>query len=191
MMLLIAGLILFIGVHSFRIFADSLRERLITRYGEKAWKGIYSLVSLLGFALIIWGYGLARAEPVYLWNPPIWTHWVALPFTWLAFVLLAAANIPRNHFKQRLGHPMYAGVKIWAFAHLISNGRLEDVLLFGLFLAWAIAGFAVSRRRDRHLGTRYPEGTLRGTGICLVAGTLVWALFAFVLHRWLFGVSPL
>jgi uncharacterized membrane protein len=190
MIILISGLVLFIGVHSFRIFANPARERLIARFGENTWKGVYSLVSLASLVLIIWGYGLSRADPVILWNPPLWTRDVALLLTWIAFILFPAASIPRNHFKQYLGHPMYAGIKIWAFAHLISNGRLEDVVLFGVFLLWSILGFSAARKRDRRAGVIYPQGETKKTVVCIVAGTVVWALFVFVLHRWLIGVSP-
>lgn len=191
MIVLIIGLVLFIGIHSVRIFAEPAREKLIYRLGENGWKGIYSLISVLGFILIIWGYGLARSQPTILWSPPSWTAYIALLLTWFAFVLFPAAHIPFNHFKQRLGHPMYAGIKIWAFAHLISNGRLEDVVLFGVFMVWAILGFSAARKRDRRSGVTYPEGETKKTIVCVVAGTVVWALFAFVLHRWLIGVSPI
>src|SRR5690606_6525630 len=132
-----------------------------------------------GLVLIVYGYGASRADPVFVWNPPLATRHVAVLLAWIAFVLLAAASIKGNHFKQKLGHPMYAGVKIWAFAHLIANGRLGDIVLFAAFMAWAIAGFAISRRRDRAAGVLAAEARMSQTVITLVAGTLAWALFTF------------
>ncbi|MBN9427057.1 MAG: NnrU family protein [Burkholderiales bacterium] len=190
MTLLIIGLILFLGVHSVRIVADDWRSAQLARLGEKGWKGLYSLVSLAGLVLIVWGYGQARMTPVDLWSPPLWTRHLASLLTLLSFILIAAAYVPRNHLKQRIGHPMLAGVKLWALAHLLANGRLADLVLFGAFLAWAVADFAVARRRDRRAGTQYPAGMPGGDVVTLIAGTLAWAVFAFYLHGWLIGVRP-
>lgn len=191
MELLLAGLVLFVGVHSLRLVADGWRQHFIASFGDKSWTLLYSVLSLAGLVLLIHGFGASRAEPVFLWYPPPWTRHVALPLTLVAFILFAAALVPANHVKQKLGHPLYAGLKIWAFAHLLANGRLGDVLLFGVMLAWAIAGFAISRRRDRLAGVRYPAGTLQKTLLALGAGSALWALFAFWLHRLLIGVPPL
>ncbi len=190
MIWLIAGLVIFFSVHSVRIFASSWRTRCITIKGENVWKGIYSVLSLAGLLLIIYGYGLSRADPVFLWTPPSWTRHLASLLVLLAFILLAAANVPGNHLKARLGHPMYAGVKIWAFSHLITNGRLGDALLFGCFLVWAIVGFSSARRRDRLAGTAYPGGTAKGTVITVVGGFIAYGIFASYLHRVLIGVPP-
>jgi uncharacterized membrane protein len=107
-----------------------------------------------------------------------------------AFVLLAAAYVPGNRIKAAVGHPMVAGVKTWAFAHLLANGTLAAVVLFGAFLVWAVVDFASARRRDRAAGTRYPAGAVSRDAIVLVVGLAAWALFAFLLHGWLIGVSP-
>lgn len=191
MIYLVIGLLVFLGNHSTRLVIPAWRLRFIDTYGANTWKALYSLFSLAGLVLIVIGYGQARANPVFLWEPPVWTRHAALLLTWLAFVLLAAASIKGSHFKQKLGHPMYVGVKIWAFAHLIANGRLSDVLLFGALLVWAIAGFSISRRRDRRQGVSYPAGSLPRTLLTVAAGSVVWAVFAFWLHRLLVGVSPL
>lgn len=190
MTLLVLGLVLFLGVHSVRIVADDWRSAQIARRGEKAWKGLYTLVSIAGFVLIVWGYGQARAEPVVLWQPPLWTRHLASLFVLLAFVLLAAAYVPRNAIKARLHHPMVAGVKLWAFGHLLANGTLADVLLFGGFLVWAVLCFRAARRRDRAAGTAYPPGTAPATALTLVAGVAAWVVFALWLHAWLIGVRP-
>jgi uncharacterized membrane protein len=187
---LIIGLVLFLGIHSARILADGWRAAQLARLGEKRWKGLYALVSLVGFALIVWGYGQARMSPVLLWSSPLWTRHVAALFVLVAFVLLAAANVPGNHFKAKLGHPMVAGVKIWALGHLLANGTLADALLFGSFLLWAVLCFRSAHRRDRAAGVRYPAGTWRGDAISVVAGAALWAFFAFWAHGWLIGVRP-
>ena len=191
MTLLIVGVILFFGVHSVRIFADSWRSAQIARIGEGPWKGLYALASIVGVVLLVWGFGRARAATVVLWSPPFWTHYVAAVLVLIAFVLVVAAYVPRTRIKSKLHHPMVLGVKVWAFAHLISNGTLADVVLFGSFLVWAIADFAASRRRDRIAGTVYPPGTATKDAVAVVVGVVAWAVFAFWLHGWWIGVKPL
>jgi uncharacterized membrane protein len=191
MALLILGLVLFLGVHSIRIFADDWRTRQRARLGEMRWKGLYSLVSIAGFVLIIWGFGLARQHPVLLYVPPLALRHINALFTLLAFILVVSAYVPANHFKARLGHPMLAGVKVWAFGHLLATGMLHDVVLFGAFLLWSVVDFVSARRRDRAAGVTYPAGTVKGDVIALVAGIAFWAVFAFWLHGWLIGVKPM
>jgi uncharacterized membrane protein len=190
MLTLILGLVLFLGAHSVRIVADDWRTHSIARLGERPWKGLYALVSIVGFGLIVWGYGMARAQPVVLWTPPIAMRHVAALLTLLAFVLVAAGNVPRNAIRARLGHPMLLGTKVWAFAHLLANGTLADVLLFGGFLVWAVVCFRSARRRDRAAGKGYPAGSVRNTAIAVIAGIVAWALFAFWLHAAWIGVAP-
>jgi uncharacterized membrane protein len=190
MTLLILGLMLFLGVHSTRIVADDWRRATLGRIGERPWKGIYSLLSIAGFVLLVIGYGAARSEPVVLYAPPVWTRHVAALLTIPAFVLLVAAYVPGNAIKRAVGHPMVAGVKIWAFAHLLANGTLADVVLFGAFLVWAILSFIAARRRDRATGRTYPAGPSSRTWLAIAIGLAAWALFAFVLHRPLIGVAP-
>ena len=185
------GLILFLGAHSTRALADGWRSAMIARLGEGTWKGLYSLLSLAGFVLICYGYGLARAEPVVLWVPPVWTRHLAAVLTIPAFILLAAAYVPGNRIKAAVGHPMVAGVKVWALAHLLANGNLADVLLFGSFLIWAVLSFRAARGRDRAAGTRYPAGLASRTLATIGIGLVAWAAFAFALHGWLIGVKPL
>ena len=187
---LLAGLLLFLGVHSTRVFADDWRNQTRARLGALPFKGIYSLISLAGFVLLVWGYGVARQQPVVLWNPPVAMRHVAALLTLFAFVLLAAAYVPGNQIKARLHHPMVLGVKVWALAHLLANGTLADVLLFGGFLVWAIVLFAASRRRDRREHTVYARGSAGATGITVVVGVLAWVVFALWLHRVLIGVAP-
>jgi len=191
MAILILGLVLFLGVHSTRIVADGWRSATIARIGENPWKGLYSVLSIAGFALVIWGYGLARQQPVVLWTPPRGMNHLASLLTLVAFVLLAAAYVPGNQIKARLHHPMVLSVKTWALAHLLANGNLADVLLFGSFLAWAVLSFSAARRRDREAGTVYIAGHAGRTAITVVAGLVAWAVFAFWLHAPLIGVRPI
>jgi uncharacterized membrane protein len=187
---LIAGLVIFLGVHSVRIFAEDWRTRTRASLGEGAYKGIYSLLSVAGFGLMVWGFGLARETPVPLWTPPVGMRHASSLFTLLAFVLLAAAYVPRNSIKARFHHPMVLGVKAWALGHLMANGNLAHMILFGSFLAWGVLNFISARRRDRALGTVYPAGTLRATGVTVVVGVIAWAAFAFKLHGMLIGIKP-
>ena len=191
MLILILGLILFLGIHSTPILARDWRRGFVAERGEKAWKLLFSLVALLGLILLIYGYGLTRSNPVFIWQPPVWTRHTAILLNLVAFLLLPAAYVPRNHLRYKLGHPMYAGVKIWAFAHLIANGRLGDMVLFGAFLVWAIVGFASARRRDRQAGVVYSEPSWGGTLLSLVIGLLLWAAFVLYLHQLLIGVAPI
>ena len=188
--MLLLGLVLFLGVHSVRIFADDWRTQVITRRGEGAWKGLYSLLSIAGFALLIWGYGLARQQPVVLWTPPVAMRHMASLLTLIAFILLVAAYVPRNGIKARLHHPMVIGVKVWAFAHLLCNGNLADVVLFGAFLVWAALSFRAARARDRAAQTVYPAGTVAATAITVIVGAVAWVGFALWLHGMLIGVRP-
>lgn len=187
---LVLGLLIFLGTHSVRMLAESWRAAQIARLGEKGWKGLFALVSAIGLVLIVWGYGLARGQPVVLWEPPTWTRHVAALLTVPTFILFAAAYVPGNRIKAVLGHPMLAGVKAWALAHLLANGTLAAAVLFGAFLVWAIADFASSRRRDRVAGTSYPAGPVARDVLVVAIGLASWALFAFLLHGWLIGVRP-
>ena len=191
MPLLILGLILFIVAHSTRIFTDDWRSHMLERLGEKRWKVLITLVSIAGFGLMMIGYGQARLTPLPLWEPTLAARNIALILNLLAFFLVAAAYVPRNIIKEKIGHPMVAGVKIWALAHLLSNGNLADVILFGSLLVWAVLNFRSSRKRDRMNDVEYPAGTVLGTRVTLAVGAIVWYVFLQWLHvRWI-GVSPL
>ncbi len=191
MVLLTLGLLLFLGIHSSRLLANDWRAARIARLGEKKWKLLYAAVSLLGLILIIIGYSQARMDPVWLWYPSVWARHLALLLTIPAFVLLAATYVPRNAIKARLGHPMLAAVKIWALSHLLANGTVADLLLFGGFLVWAIAAFAVFRRRDRAMGVVAAPSSWKGTLGAVVIGVIAWYVFAVYLHARLIGVNPL
>jgi uncharacterized membrane protein len=190
MVYLVLGLVFFLGVHSVRIVADGWRTRTLARLGEGTYKGLYSAVALVGFGLLIWGFGVARETPVMLWIPPVGMRHGASLLTLVAFVLLAAAYVPGNAIKARLHHPMVLAVKAWALAHLLSNGSLAHIVLFGCFLVWGVMAFVASRRRDRVLGTTYASGTVTGTAITVAVGLFAWVAFALWLHGLLIGIRP-
>jgi len=190
MLVLLLGLVLFLGVHSTRIFAEGWRNGMLAKLGENGWKGAYSVASLVGLVLIVVGYGMARQQPVLLWNPPVAMRHIAALLTLLSFVLLFAAYVPGNGIKARLRHPMVLAVKVWAFAHLLSNGTLADVLLFGSFLVWAALSFRAARGRDRAARVTGSPGKTSATAITVLVGIAAWAGFAFWAHGVLIGVRP-
>jgi uncharacterized membrane protein len=190
MTLLILGLVIFLGVHSTRVFAEGWRTQMVARLGPNGWKGVYSVLSLLGFVLLVYGYGQARLEPVVLWGSPTWVRHLASLLTLVSFVMLAAAYVPGNAIKAALRHPMVLGVKVWAFSHLVANNTLADLLLFGGFLVWAVLSFRAARGRDRAAGTVYAPGRPVPTLLTVAAGVLAWLVFAMWAHRAWIGVSP-
>ena len=190
MTLLILGLLIFLGIHSVRIVADGWRSAMVQRIGDGGWKGLYTVASVAGLALIVWGYGVARQQPVVLWASPVWTRHLAALLTLPAFVMIAAAYVPGNAIKARLKHPMVLGVKVWAFAHLIANNTLADVLLFGGFLLWAVVDFRSLRQRDRAANVVVAPGRMGPTVMAVLAGLAGWAVFAFWAHSAFIGVRP-
>ena len=195
---LILGLILFLGAHSVRVVADNWRAEKIAAWGDKAFKGVYTLVSILGFYLLVVGYGEARLQPLALWNPPIFTRHISMLLMLLSSILLIATYIPRNHFKMRLRHPMVLSVKVWALSHLLANGNLADFVLFGPFLIWAVLNFRSARSRDRAqvensvaIEDSLPKPNLYATLIALFGGMALWAVITFVLHAKVVGVAPM
>lgn len=190
MALLIVGLVLFLGVHSVAIVAPALRARTIQRLGEGAWKGLYALVSLVGFVLICYGFGLARQAPVILYSPPTWLRHAALLLMLPVFPLVLAAYLP-GRIKTAAKHPMLAAVKFWAFAHLLANGLLADLLLFGGFLAWAVVDRISLKRRSTPQALRTAPPGPWNDAIAVVLGLAIYALLIGWAHARLFGVSPL
>lgn len=191
MTILIFGLILFLGTHSVRIFADPWRSAMIKNVGDGKWKGFYSLISILGFMLIIFGYGQARFENIQIWSPPLWTWHVTALISVIAFVLVSAAYVPNNAIKNTLKDPMILGVKTWAFAHLISNGSLSGILLFGSFLVWSVLDYRTCKNRRGKLAGMTTESSVAMTLITLAIGLGFWTLFALYGHQALIGISPL
>ena len=201
MALLILGLVLFLGAHSTRIFAESWRQAILERLGEKAYNGLYTLVSLLGFGLMVFGFDQVRWDSPLLWAPPVWVKHAAALLMLLSLVLLASAYTPRNAIKAKLHHPMVLSVKVWALAHLLANPRLADVVLFGAFLLWSVLNFRAARQRDRLAAASeqagegsaalQPEISISATWRAVGIGVVVWAFLLSRGHTWLFGVSPI
>lgn len=186
---LVIGLVAFLGIHSISIVAPDWRDRTAKRVGANAWRAIYSIISIAGFILLIWGYGKARQQPVLLYPPPAWSHHATALLMLPVFPLILAAYVP-GRIRGAIKHPMIVGVAVWALAHLISNGTLADLLLFGGFLAWAIMDrVSFNWRTARPIHTA-PPSKLNDL-IAVVTGLMLYVTFAFWLHiRWI-GVSPL
>lgn len=190
MSLLIIGLIIFLGSHSCRIFAEPWRNHMIDRFGEVKWKGLYTIISLIGLVLIVIGYGQARQTPVVLWQPATYLTHIAILLNLVAFIFLAGSSPNNNAIRLKLKHPMILGVKVWALAHLLANGTLVDLILFGSFLLWAVLDFRSARKRPIHMPEKAVVST-KATITVVVTGIVIWAAFIFGLHQYLIGVSPL
>jgi uncharacterized membrane protein len=189
MLLLITGLLIFLGVHSISILAPASRDRWAAALGANAWRGLYSVIALAGFVLLIYGYGQARQTAGLLYMPPLWLRHVALVLMLPVFPLLFAAYLP-GRIKQAVKHPMLVAVKAWALAHLLANGSVADVLLFGSFLAWAVVDrISLKRRGQRPVPGAAPS---RWNDLVALAGGLaVYGLVLFWLHRVLIGMPLL
>ena len=190
MTLLITGLLLFLGVHSTAIIAPEWRTAQVARRGEAAWKGLYALLSIAGFVVLIYGYGVARQSPVVLYTPPTFTRHLALLLMLPVFPLLIAAYLP-GRIKTAAKHPMLLAVKLWALAHLLANGSLHDVVLFGTFLAWAVADRISMKRRTVARAVPVASARPMNDAIALAGGLAVYAVFVLWAHLKLIGVSPL
>lgn len=190
MLTMITGLVLFIGPHSIRIFANDWRTRQINERGEYLWKGIYSALSIIGFILIVNGYSETRIDPLVVWLPPQWLKNTMAILLLPTFILIIAAYIPGTKIKAWSGHPMAASIKLWGLAHLLANGNLADIVLFGSFMTWAIFDYRASRQRDKKAGVRYPFTGISRDITALVLGIILWIAFVFYLHEWLIGVKP-
>ncbi|HVF15955.1 MAG TPA: NnrU family protein [Steroidobacteraceae bacterium] len=189
MTLLLIGLVLFLGIHSISIVAEGWRQRTMRRLGVGPWKGLYALISLAGFVLIVYGYAAARQQPIVVYTPPVWTRHLALLLMLPVFPLLFAAYLP-GRIKATLKHPMLVATKLWALAHLLANGTLADVLLFGGFLAWAVADrISFKKRSQPDLRTAPPSKY--NDVIAVVLGLVAYAAFTKWLHLYLIGVYPL
>jgi uncharacterized membrane protein len=191
MYILIAGLVIFLAVHSVRIFAEDWRGRQIEQQGRKRWMALYGIASIIGFILIVWGYGLARQLPVVLWDPPLWGRHLAIALMAISFFLIAQNGSPQGPIVARVRHPMTAAVGIWSLAHLMANGTLADLLLFGSFLVWAVLAFSAAIRRDEEAASKPAvAGWMADLGPG-GGGLAIWLVFLWKAHEWLIGVSPL
>jgi uncharacterized membrane protein len=191
MAILVLGLIIFLGLHSTRIVTEAGRDKAIARIGEGPWKGIYSALSAIGLVLIVWGFAEARYTAPSLWTPFPGARHATILLMLISMVLLAAYLFKESHITAAVHHPMVWAVVVFGFAHLIANGSAADAVLFGAFLVWAAADLVSSYARDRREGLVYPEPKWSATAGAVVVGFVFWAVLAFWMHYWLFGVSPL
>jgi uncharacterized membrane protein len=189
MTLLIIGLVLFLGIHSVSIINAAWRDRMATRIGTLTWQGLYSLVAIVGLVLIIQGYDLASQDPLIIYQPPIWLRHIALLMMIFVFPLFLAAYLP-GRIQTTTKHPMLVATKIWAFSHLLANGSLADVVLFGAFLVWAVAN-RISLKRRTPLPVPGAPPSRFNDALAIVVGLGLYLVFIFGLHAWLFGVSPI
>ena len=191
MAILVLGLVIFLGLHSTRIVSESGRERAISRIGEGPWKGVYSLISAIGFVLIVWGFARARYDAPQLWTLPAGARHITMLLMLVALILFASFLFKRSHIAVLTHHPMLWSVLLWSAGHLFANGSAADLVLFGAFFVWSAADLVSAYARDRRNGVVYPEPQVAATAGAVVVGLVVYALLIGGLHLWLFGVSPL
>ncbi len=185
---LLAGMAIFLGIHSTAIVAPAWRDQMAARLGEQPWKGLYGVISIAGFILMVWGYGQAKLEPMLVYSPPNWLRHIAAILMVPVFPLLLSTYFP-GRIKAAAQHPMLTATKLWAVAHLLANGMLPDILLFGGFLAWAVADRISLKRRPIRLVKALPERRFNDL-IVVVAGFALYVWFVAWAHYRLFGVSP-
>lgn len=185
---LLAGLVIFLGVHSISIVNEPWRDQMAERLGKWTWKGIYSLIALAGLILIIRGYGEARTDGLQLYYTPVWLQHISLILLLPVFPLLVGAYVP-GRIKAAVEHPMLLAAKLWAAAHLLANGSAADLVLFGSILLWVFADLlSVSKRQPRQIPGAPPSRF--NDWIAVVVGLALYLAFLFWLHEALFGVSP-
>jgi uncharacterized membrane protein len=187
---LIAGLLLFFGVHSIAIVAPGWRDGMAARLGDAPWKALYSIVSVIGFVMLVHGYGLARADPQVLYTPPTWMRHVAALLMLPVFPLLLATYLP-GRIKAAAQHPMLTATKAWALSHLLVNGNLADVLLFGAFLAWAVADRIAVGRRAMPRRIRAAAPSRLNDAIAVIGGLALYVVMVVWAHQRFFGVAPM
>jgi uncharacterized membrane protein len=184
MTLLIIGIIVFLGIHLLPTFPH-VRGGLIERLGENGYKILFAVLSIAGFALLVWGF--AEAPVIQVWSPPAWTRWVAIVLMLPAFIFLVAAYVP-GQIKARVKHPFLIAIKTWALAHLIANGDLASIILFGSFLAYAVYDrIALKGRKPTELIGTAAQGGSRNDLIAVVFGVLFYVVFLVWLHPLLIG----
>jgi len=183
----ILGLVIFLGTHVF-VTMRNHRAAVVARIGEWPYRGLFSLVSILGILLIGYGFAAYRvAGPIMLWYPPSWTRHIVVALMWPASICIAAAYIPGN-IKRVLKHPMLVGVKTWAFAHLCANGDLGGIVLFGSVLAWAVYDRITLKHRKDAGAPSIPVGGAKNDIIAIVIGTIIYLALGFAFHPVVIGV---
>lgn len=191
MAILVLGIIIFLGMHLVRVVAPGFRAGIIESRGKGTWMGLYTIVSLVGLCLIIYGFGQARGETGMLYDPPIFLRHIALLLMLVAFIVLAAGFLPAGRIAVALKHPQVLSIKIWALAHLLANGETSSVLLFGSFLAWAVILRISLKRRERAGEKVLPVfRSTRNDVLAVLIGLVAFVLFVWKLHELLIGVQP-
>ncbi|MGB3627167.1 MAG: NnrU family protein [Henriciella sp.] len=191
MIFLIAGLIVFFGPHLFSTFRSREPGKdLRARLGQGPYMGLYSLVAIAGLALIVYGYGAMRPAAI-IWQPPVWTTHLNIVIQLLAWPIIFAANLPTGYIKKTLKHPMLVGVKLWAVGHLLANGELNSIILFGAFLAYAVIDRIAVKKRGDNGPPASVQPNVTGDILAVVIGVGLWAAMIFGLHRILFGMPVL
>lgn len=191
MSIFIVGLVLFIGIHSIYILAPGVREAAVARIGYNPWRGIYSLVALTGLILTIYGYGVARQDPVLLFEPPVWARHFAFVLMAVALPLLVASffKVP-TRIGRFVRHPMLMSVTLWSLGHALAIGTLAGVLLSAVFFIWTLAArFSLIARPMSSAPDAKPEPM--NDWIAIGIGLAIWAALMFVLHDWLIGMPLL
>ena len=191
MAILSFGLVIFLGLHSTRIFAEGGRAKAIARLGEGLWKAIYSVFSIIGFFLIVQGFAQARLNVVEVWTPPVWTRNITIILMLFSAILMGAYIFKKSHFAVVTHHPMVLSVAIWAAGHLLSNGSGADLVLFGAFFVWAVADLRSSYSRDRRNAMTYPMPNRGATFGAVLLGAAIWIAMLGDLHMRLFGELPM
>ncbi len=187
MSLLVVGLVLFLGIHSIRIVAEPVRTKLVAALGMRGFKALYSVLSLIGLVFIVIGYGQARLEPTWLYHPPPFLRHLNMVLMLLVFPALLAAHLP-GRIQRWLKHPLLVATMAWSLAHLLVNGSLAGVVLFGSFLIWAIADRIALIKRPDSSSPQLPAWPINDL-IVIAGGLGLYAAFAFWLHPILFGVA--
>ena len=193
MLIFILGIIVFLGVHSVRIAAPEWRLAKIEQWGDNTWKGLYSVISLIGFVLLVWGYGMARPDAPVLYEPPVWMKHITALLMLFAFIFLGIFIARPGRMKPALKHPMLIAIKTWALAHLLANGDLASLILFLSVLAWAVVDRIAIKRQER-AGLAAPyivPGPVSNDVIGIAIGLVLYVLFVWRLHELLIGVPPL
>jgi uncharacterized membrane protein len=183
----ILGLVIFLGPHVFVSMRDE-RAALISKIGLGPYRGLFSLVSIIGIVLICYGFASYRATGLIpVWYPPPWTRQIVVVLMWPASIMVTAAYLPGN-IKRVLKHPMLAGVKTWAFAHLCANGDLGGIILFGSILVWAVYDRITLNRRSDPGAPSIPMGGVKNDVIAIIVGTIVYLALGFVFHPLVVGL---
>ena len=183
----ILGLVVFLGAHTFVSMREQ-RASLVDKIGLWPYRGLFSVVSIVGVLLLAYGFAAYRAAgSIAIWHPPAWTRQIVVVLMWPVSIMVVAAYLPGN-IKRVLKHPLLVGVKTWAFAHLCANGDLGGIILFGSILAWAVYDRITLRHRSDPGAPPIPVGGVRNDIVAIVVGTILYLALGFVFHPIVIGL---